>query len=206
MKKLVLASAAALVLAGAVVGTGEVRAENFNNPYVKMSEKTRKLYLKMQAKNKVFAKRYNHDFNISEYRKSIRSIPRSFEVTREGSSLEEKRRVVEQKVSALGAVIPTHISGLLQQVRDAASEDMLDNILQEAESKHKESLRILEIINKAIVTVTGLDKMPEPRRQEILSDLDYLREYLIYDESRVNQLLEEAYKINKEPYRYRKYR
>ncbi|HEL0726699.1 TPA: hypothetical protein TUY05_001825, partial [Streptococcus equi subsp. zooepidemicus] len=105
MKKLVLASAAALVLAGAVVGTGEVRAENFNNPYVKMSEKTRKLYLKMQAKNKVFAKRYNHDFNISEYRKSIRSIPRSFEVTREGSSLEEKRRVVEQKVSALGAVI-----------------------------------------------------------------------------------------------------
>lgn len=83
---------------------------------------------------------------------------------------------------------------------------MLDNILQEAESKHKESLRILEIINKAIVTVTGLDKMPEPRRQEILSDLDYLREYLIYDESRVNQLLEEAYKINKEPYRYRKYR
>lgn len=51
MKKLVLASAAALVLAGAVVGTGEVRANSYRRGYYRQDETGPKAELRYTRDN-----------------------------------------------------------------------------------------------------------------------------------------------------------
>ncbi|HEL0066972.1 TPA: hypothetical protein TUD77_001496 [Streptococcus equi subsp. zooepidemicus] len=87
MKKLVLASAAALVLAGAVVGTGEVRAFSYwrrveNNPYSYRTETEKSLEIsKQQLIDKI------KTFGLSE--KTMQDFERKIMSLRDDSPLNE---------------------------------------------------------------------------------------------------------------------